>query len=340
MRYRRYICVLLACFWICACPFLAIADIEIHYLNVSQGDCAIVCCDGEAMIIDGGQPGQSQFVYAYLRNTLSLVHLKYMVATHPDTDHIGGLSAALNACTVGAIYASDTICDTQAHQSLLKYAAQQGLSPIPPCAGDTCALGGAEIAYLAPVGSYADENNASIVLKITYGHTSFLFTGDIEAEAEADILHGDTDVSATVLKVAHHGSDTSSTDAFLQAVQPQYAIISVGDNAYGHPAAQVLSHLRAMGAAIYRTDANGTIICRSDGNSISFVCEKNEGAAAIPTEPVYTAAAPYIGNRNSRKLHYAGCPSVESMKEKNKVEFQRRDDAISAGYVPCKRCNP
>ena len=108
-----------------------------------------------------------------------------MVATHPDSDHIGGLSAALNACRVGAIYSSTSSSGTKAFQSLIKYAARQGLAPIIPQASDTCALGGAEITFLASASTYADDNNASIVLKITYGRTSFLFTGDIEAAAEA-----------------------------------------------------------------------------------------------------------------------------------------------------------
>ena len=292
MRYRRIFSVFLAFMLLSAFFASACADIEIHYLNVGQGDCAVALCDGKAMIIDGGRSGQSRFVYSYLRSALGLDALEYMVATHPDSDHIGGLSAALNACTVGAIYSSVENDDTKAFQSFLKYAARQGLSPIIPQAGDTCALGGAEIAFIAPLTAYADDNNGSIVLKITYGRVSFLFTGDIEAAAEADILQSGTDVRAAVLKIAHHGSDTSSTDAFLKAVQPQYAIISVGDNAYGHPSAQVLDRLQANGITVYRTDANGTIICRSDGESISFSVEKNESAAAASPEPE-NAAAPY-----------------------------------------------
>ena len=340
MRNRRIFSVFLAFLLLLAMFASAHADIEIYYLDVGQGDCAVVLCDGEAMIIDGGQPNQSQFVYSYLQNTLGLDALQYMVATHPDSDHIGGLSAALNACRVGAIYSSTSSSGTKAFQSLIKYAARQGLAPIIPQAGDTCALGGAEITFLAPASTYADDNNASIVLKITYGRTSFLFTGDIEAAAEADILRSGADVGATVLKVAHHGSDTSSSDAFLEAVQPQYAIISVGDNAYGHPSERVLNRLQSIGSTVYRTDTNGTIICRSDGDSIEFLTEKENNAATASPEPENTAAAPYIGNRNSHKFHYAGCSSVDSMKEKNKVELQSREDAVSAGYIPCKRCNP
>lgn len=340
MQHRRIFGALLAFFLLAALFASAHADIEIHYLDVGQGDCAIVLCDGEAMIIDGGRAGQSQFIYSYLQNTLGLDTLQYMAATYPNSGHIGGLSAVLNACSVGTFYSSTDSSDTEAFQSLLKYAAQQGLTPIVPQPGDTCALGGAEIAFLAPVTANANDDSASIVLKITYGRTSFLFTGDIEAAAEADILRSGADVGATVLKVAHHGSDTSSSDAFLEAVQPQYAIISVGDNAYGHPSERVLNRLQANGSTVYRTDTNGTIICRSDGDSIEFLTEKENNAATTSPEPENTAAAPYIGNRNSHKFHYADCSSVDSMKEKNKVELRSREDAVSAGYIPCKRCNP
>lgn len=340
MRNRRIFSAFLGLLLLLSLFVSAHADIEIHYLDVGQGDCAIVLCDGEAMIIDGGRSDQSQFVYSYLQNTLGLDALQYMVATHPDSDHIGGLSAALNACGVGTLYSSTDHADTKAFQSMLKYAACQGLAPAIPRAGDTCALGGAEIAFLAPASTYADNNNTSIVLKITYGRVSFLFTGDIESIAEADILRSGADVRATVLKIAHHGSDTSSSDAFLEAVQPRYAIISVGDNAYEHPSERVLNRLQSNEITIYRTDANGTIICRSNGDSIEFLTERENNAATASPEPENTAAAPYIGNRNSHKFHYAGCSSVDSMKEKNKIEFQNRKDAVSAGYVPCKRCNP
>ena len=204
---------------------------------------------------------------------------------------------------------------------------------------------------------YSDTNDTSIVVRIEYGNTSFLFTGDAEWEPEHDMVASGYDLSATLLKVGHHGSDTSTSYVFLREVMPKYAVISVGQgNSYGHPCEDTLSRLKDAGATIYRTDLQGTIICYSDGNTLSFVTEKNAPVQmkdetiwswdvsaenpqmdAVPDE---SSEAPYIGNKNSLKLHYAYCSSVDDMKESNKVEFYSRDEAINLGYVPCKRCNP
>ena len=166
------------------------------------------------------------------------------------------------------------------------------------------------------------------------------------------------DLSATLLKVGHHGSDTSTSYVFLREVMPEYAVISVGQgNSYGHPCEDTFSRLRDAGAIIYRTDLQGNIICYSDGNLLTFETERdapedgNSDETAwnwgTPVEdgqedfvPDETGEAPYIGNKNSKKLHYADCPSVDDMKDKNKVEFYSRDEAINQGYEPCKRCNP
>ena len=318
----------------------ALADIEVHFLNVGQGDAAIVVCDGESMMIDGGQSDKSQFVYSYLRNTLGLDRIDYVIATHPDSDHIGGLSAALNACTAGAVFSPTTYNDTKTFQSLLKYTQKQGLDLVVPQAGDCFYLGKAKADIIAPVSEYEDENNGSIVLRITYGSISFLFTGDIETAAESDIIRTYGSLQSTVLKISHHGSESSTSNRFLDAVQPQYAVISVGENSYGHPADDTLSRILSHGVEIFRTDENGTIICHSDGDTVFFSTEK----AAVRTIPVFEnepdTSARYIGNRNSKKFHYADCPSVDDMKEKNKVEFSDREEAIDAGYEPCKRCNP
>lgn len=318
----------------------ALADIEVHFLDVGQGDSAVIICDGETMMIDGGQPDRSQFIFSYLKNTLGLDRIDYVIATHPDSDHIGGLSAALNACTAGVVYSPTTDNGTKTFQSLLKYTQNQGLDLIVPQAGDCFYLGKAKVDIIAPVSEYEDENNGSIVLRITYGSISFLFTGDIETAAESDIIRTYGSLQSTVLKISHHGSESSTSNRFLDAVQPQYAVISVGENSYGHPADDTLKRIFSHGSVVYRTDENGTIICHSDGDTVFFSTEK----AAVRSMPVLEnepdTPARYIGNRNSKKFHYADCPSVGDMKEKNKVEFSDREEAIDAGYVPCQRCNP
>ena len=162
--------------------------------------------------------------------------------------------------------------------------------------------------------------------------------GDAERAAEQDMLDAALNLSATLLKVGHHGSDTSTSYVFLREVMPEYAVISVGeDNPYGHPEESVLSRLEDAGTAVYRTDQHGTIICRSDGRKLSLSVEKGRTAEMRETE---SEEPSYIGNRNSKKLHFGWCSSVEDMKESNKVPILDRDSAIAEGYVPCKRCDP
>lgn len=331
----------------------------IHFIDVGQADSAVIMCDGEVLMIDGGNTADSSLIYSYLTRTLGLEHIDYMIGTHAHEDHIGGLTGALNACTVGTVYSPVTDYDSEAFQDFKRYAEEQVGSMTIPNVGDTFNLGSATVQFLSPAYQYTSTNDTSIVVKIVYGNTSFLFTGDAEWEPEHDMVESGYDLSATLLKVGHHGSDTSTAYVFLREIMPQYAVISVGGgNSYGHPTEDTLSRLRDAGATVYRTDLQGDIICYSDGNSLTFVMEKDappEDMAAsgttwnwgAPVEdepedimPDETGEAPYIGNKNSKKLHYADCSSVDDMKEKNKVEFYSRDEAINQGYEPCKRCNP
>lgn len=251
-------------------------NLTIHFLDVEQADSAIVICDGNVLMIDGGNSSDSDLVFSYLKKTLKLDHLDYMIATHPHEDHIGGLAGALNACTVGKIYSPITEYNSRPFQSLKKYANKQGVAITIPAVGDSFELGSASVQFISPSKDYKDINNLSLVVRITYGNTSFLFTGDAKTEAEHDMVDSHYELESTLLKVGHHGSETSSSYVFLRDVMPNYAIISVGDhNKYGHPTEATLSRLSDAGAIIYRTDLHGTIICSSDGNTLSFSTEKN-----------------------------------------------------------------
>ena len=167
---------------------------EVHYLDVGQGDCSLVLCDGHAMLIDGGEASDSSKVYAYLK-AHGLNHLDYMVATHAHSDHIGGLSGALNYATVDTAFCPVTEYDSKAFSSMVKYLGNQGLGITVPSAGDRFMLGSATVQVLGPQKNYEDPNDTSIVLKVTYGETSFLFTGDAERTAEADIIAAGYDLS-------------------------------------------------------------------------------------------------------------------------------------------------
>ena len=256
-------------------PVSALADLQVHFLDVGQGDCTIVICDGEAMVIDGGPASASRFVYSYVRKTLKLQHIDYVISTHPHLDHVYGLSSVLNAAPVDLILTPVLEWDSKAFNSMLKYAEAQGTPLSVPQEGDTLKLGGATITILhcwPEALEYGRTNDSSIVTRIDYGETSFIITGDAEDWSEYMMIDAGYALKANVLRVSHHGSSTGSTMEFLQAVQPEYAVISVGkDNGYGHPHTEVLERLNEIGAKVLRTDELGTIVFQSDGNTLTLV---------------------------------------------------------------------
>lgn len=317
---------------------------EVHYLDVGQGDCSLVLCDGHAMLIDGGESSESSKVYSYLKQH-GVSHLDYMVASHAHSDHIGGLSGALNYATVDTAFCPVTDYDSKTFDSMVKYLDKQGVGITVPSAGDEFMLGSAHVQILGPKKNYDEPNDTSIVLKVTYGETSFLFTGDAERTAEADILDAGYNLSSTVLKVGHHGSDTSTSYPFLREIMPEYAVIQVGaDNSYGHPTEDTLSRLRDADVKVYRNDLQGDIVCSSDGKVVTFTITKNESVQTNPTVVVTPDvdepddAGEYIGNKNSKKFHLPTCKNLPA--EKNRIYFDSRQAAVDAGQSPCGNCKP
>ena len=247
----------------------------VHYIDVGQADSALVMCDDEAMLIDGGNSDDSNLIAAYLKR-YGIDYLDYIICTHAHEDHVGGLSGALSVVDAGKVYAPEEEADTKAYKNFKKKVREQGLKIEHPMPGDSFSLGSSEVEIFGPVYEAEEElNNSSIVLKITYGDNSFLFTGDAERDEEQDILDEGYDVSADVLKVGHHGSDSSTKYKFLREVMPRYAIISVvKGNDYGHPSKEVLSRLKDADAEIYRTDKSGDIIVTSDGQNIRVITSR------------------------------------------------------------------
>lgn len=258
------------------CGTVASAEnLVVYFLDVGQADAAILQCGDEVMMIDGGESSDSSLIYSYLTKTLGITHIDYMIATHPHADHIGGLSGALNACSVGVVYSPVRSNDSKQFSSLVKYVQKQGRELTVPEISDSFAFGDAQVQFLSPMKEYSNINDCSIVVRITHGNNTFLFTGDAEWDAEHDMVDSGYDLSAAVLKVGHHGSDTSSSYVFLREVMPKYAVISCGkDNSYGHPTEDVLSRLRDVGAQIIRTDLQGDVVFVSDGTTLSFGTEK------------------------------------------------------------------
>ncbi len=245
-------------------------DFSIIFIDVGQADAALLRCEGETMLIDGGNVADSSTIYTVLEKN-GVTHLDYVICTHAHEDHVGGLSGALQNCTADKIFCPVTDYDSKAFRNFVKYAEKQCGEITVPKPGEEFAFGGAVVDILACDPSAAETNHTSIVAKITYGETSFLFTGDAEEEVERMLLEQNVDLSATVLKVGHHGSSSSTSYWFLNEVMPRYAVISVGkDNSYGHPDEKVLSRLRDANVTVFRTDEIGDVICTSDGKTVTF----------------------------------------------------------------------
>lgn len=251
------------------------SNFEVHFIDVGQADSALIECDGETMMIDGGNVADSNVVAAYLKKE-DVTELNYVVCSHAHEDHVGGLSGALSVTKADNIYAPKTKANTKAYKNFKKKAEEQNVEIKHPNVGDEIQLGSSTVEFLGPVDENGkDLNSTSIVLKITYGNTSFLFTGDAESDEEEEILNSGADLKSTVLKVGHHGSRTSTSYPFLREVMPQYAVISVEKgNSYGHPNEDTLSKLSDAGVEVYRTDESGDIVMTSDGNSISITTSK------------------------------------------------------------------
>lgn len=245
-------------------------ELRVLFIDVGQADSALLTCGDESLLIDGGNVADSSTVYTVLKKN-GVTHLDYVVCTHAHEDHVGGLSGALEACTAGTVYCPVTDYDSKAFRNFSDRVAEQNCELTVPKAGETFALGGAEVEFLACDPEAEDTNNTSIVLRVSYGATSFLFMADAETPVEQALLDAGTDLSATVLKVGHHGSSTSTSYRFLNEVMPRYAVISVGkDNSYGHPHEKILSRLEDADARILRTDELGDILFVSDGKTVSL----------------------------------------------------------------------
>lgn len=338
--------------------------LTVHYMDVGQGDATLITCGEESMLIDAGDNSKGTTVQAYL-SSQNITELDYVVGTHPDADHIGGLDVVITKFDCGKIFLTDEEKDTQTYEDVISAMEYKGYKKTPPVPGETYELGSASFTLLAPLQENSDSNDNSIALLLTYGDTSFYFEGDAGEEEEAQILSSGAAVKADVYKIGHHGSKTSTTDDMLAAVNPACAVISAGeDNRYGHPHAEVLNKLRMNGIRTFRTDEQGTVVAKSDGKNIVFnmspsdTWRAGEPGDLSDREPAAKGSGNSAGTEGTvsdtadtgtaeneeiivhvtdtgKKYHTKNCSFLKDSDREISLT-----DAVALGYEPCKVCHP
>ena len=328
-------------------------ELQIRFIDVGQADAALLSCDGEHMLIDGGNKTDSGKIYSILKRE-DIMELALVIATHPHEDHIGGIAGGLSYAGVNQVWSPVTSYDSKEFETLQKKTSDAGGKIRIPAMEETFSLGSAEITVLG-LNASESVNDMSIVVMVTYGDNRFLFMGDAERPAEQALLDLNLPLQADVLKVGHHGSNTSTSWDFLQKVMPEYAVISAGrSNEYGYPKQKVLNRLADTNVTVYRTDLQGDIYMTSDGKNISITTQYETTDDVLmlpgqaPEEPAdaYAEAAgdpsaAYVVNVQSGKFHVNGCDNIEDIRDRNKMYYDgEREDLIAMEYIPCGGCRP
>ncbi len=357
---------------LCVC---ASEPFEVHILDVGQGQSVLIKDNDHYMVIDGGGRSTSSFVVSYLQK-MGVEHIDFAAVSHYEEDHMSGIIGILAVFPCNMLLIPSYAGTGVLYQSLATAAFSNGCDIIHPELGKEFFVGNAVIEIIGPQKKdYVEENDLSLCFRITYGDTSFMVCADAQQKSEADLVDSKIDLSADVYVVNHHGSSTSSTDAFLESMCAKYAVISCGqENSYGHPTMETLKRLQNHGMAIYRTDLQGSIIVYSDGSDVWFnvapCTEFIEGDNMVFLESVVTAGENehtdrsriidndsyneqlseekksepkynYVCNTNTNKFHFPYCGSVDQMKEENRLFTNlSREELIADGYQPCGSCNP
>lgn len=246
-------------------------NLDVYFIDVGQGDSTFIRTpEGSTILIDGGEAEQGANVLSFLQG-LGVNKLDVVIATHAHADHIGGLITVVENMDVDAVYMPKALHNSKTFERFVLAVKEKGLKFKPAYAGVEIPLEGVNARFVGPTEkeAYEDLNNSSAVLRLVYGEVGFLFTGDAETESEEEMLSSGQRLRAQVLKVGHHGSTTSTSEEFLEAVSPEYAMISCAkDNKYGHPHDEIVERLKARGVSIYRTDEYGTVHVICDGKQI------------------------------------------------------------------------
>lgn len=330
--------------------------LKVHFIDVGQADSIFIQApDGKAILVDGGNNADGDLVVRYLKDQ-GVKELAAVVATHPHEDHIGGLDIVTKSFPAAAVYMPAATTTTETFKDFITAVNASRAKRIQAKAGVKLAAGEQVTAqFVAPVGSgYEDLNDWSAVLRLAFGGTSFLLTGDAEAVSEKQMVSSGQELKSTLLKVGHHGSQSSTSAAFLKAVSPKYAVISVGaGNDYGHPDPDTLARLDQAGVKVYRTDEAGTIVATSDGKTITLNKNAsvikprapNSSSSSAPTGSSAVSPVPVSPGSNDNvivyitktgtKYHEAGCRYLS----KSQIPISLRE-AKARGYGSCSICDP
>lgn len=341
----------------------------LHAIDVGQGDSFLLESQGEYMLIDAGERSEGSRVVSYLRSH-GAEKLKYCLITHAHSDHSGGMSGVINAIEIDNMIMQMTDYSSEVWEYVCEKTLEKQIPVLEPKVGDSYTLGEGVFTIVAPGSDlYSDLNNTSICISVQFGQTSFLLTGDSEKISEEEMLRSGQNLKADVLKVGHHGSSSSTSEEFLNAVSPKYALLSVGkDNQYNLPSEKVMKRLADI--PVYRTDVSGNIIVTSDGKNISFSTapasggETKEtvnndigGTEEEPTEnttgssqakntdegrpnTVMPEEVLFVANKNSKKYHLKTCSSVNKIKSENLIYIYSYEEITQGGYEACKSCKP
>ncbi len=327
-------------------------NLQVHFISVGQGDSELIKLPtGENVLIDAGDTDCDEYLVNYIKSQ-GVEEIDTVIATHPHSDHIGSMQDVLENFKVNKIMMPDFDYDTVTYTNLLYSIEENNVERIVAKYGDSFDEGAAHFDILGPVKQYEDANNISLVVMMTYGQTKYLFTGDQEAEAEKDLISMGYNLNADVLKVGHHGSSTSSSQEFLNAVRPSIAVIEVGEgNKYNLPEDEIIMRIARGGTTVYRTDKSGNIVISSDGEEL-YVTTDDTLENILDPEKILgigedtsggqnasSSEAPQyeiIGNKNSKVYHADDCGQLPN--EENRVYFSTQQEAENAGYRPHSGC--
>lgn len=353
------------------------SNFQVHFLDVGQADCSLIVSGDHAMLIDAGNNDDEEFILQYLKDQ-GITKLDYVIGTHPHEDHIGSLDSVIKNFDVGTVMLPEKVHTTKTFKDVISAVEEKNLELIAPAVGDVYPLGESSFTIVAPVRDYGDElNNWSIGLKLESGKGhSFLFCGDAEIEAEYDMLETGIDLSADVLKVSHHGSNTSSSEGFLDAVHPTYGVImSQTGNSYGHPHKEPLQRLKDRGVELYRTDESGTITVSDTGEALIWETHPDKRSLNESTQSTHKSNGTSHHSKETdefdqtQRMEGELAKEVESSSTNEEVDVKTDimvhktksgkkyhkagcsaleksdeeislEDAKSIGLTPCKICNP